>query len=222
VGPCRGFEGDCADLQAQFAEVQGPYLYDGESHDTLEDYVCTAFPDDAYVTDQLLVGLISVAVALPVDLFLARAFEIANEVGDAPESWLDAPPGKWKLLLGKDCHNDWHLADPEAPVSALVLWLVRYSWESTIASLLRLAAWLWARCTRGKKAAEAEAEAEEEEEEADDAGSTASAEARADAMQKRLYASAGLLGVYICWAIFSWFIFVRVLRCAFVKPAAWC
>jgi hypothetical protein len=36
-----------------------------------------------------------------------------------------------------------------------------------------------------------------------------SSDARSDAMQKRLYASAGLLGVYTCWTIFAWFIFVR-------------
>ena len=38
--------------------------------------VCHAFPDDAFVTDQFVVGLISVAVALPVDLLLGRLFEV--------------------------------------------------------------------------------------------------------------------------------------------------
>ena len=37
--------------------------------------VCHAFPDDAYITDQFFVALIGVAVALPVDMFLQRAFE---------------------------------------------------------------------------------------------------------------------------------------------------
>ena len=27
AGPCLGYEGDCGDLQAQFAELQGPFLY---------------------------------------------------------------------------------------------------------------------------------------------------------------------------------------------------
>ena len=134
VGPCLGFTGDCGDIQEQFITVPGPYIYGDppEEHMYLDEYVCTQFPDDAYVTDQMLVGLISVAVALPVDIFLARAFEIANE-GDMPESWLEEPPGKWKLLLGKECHHDWRLADPKQPVSDLTLWLVRYGSESTIA-----------------------------------------------------------------------------------------
>ena len=72
--------------------------------------MCHAFPDDAYVTDQFFVGLISVAVALPVDMFLARAFEVANEVEGAPEAWLSYG-GKWKLLLGKHAHADWHFTD---------------------------------------------------------------------------------------------------------------
>ena len=38
---------------------------------------------------------------------------------------------------------------------------------------------------------------------------SAGAEARKDALLKRIYASAGLLGVYVVWAIMAWFIFVR-------------
>ena len=207
VGPCLGFTGSCADLQQQFIELQGCYVYGGPGdvaeHAYLDDYVCHAFPDDAYVTDQFFVSLIAVAVALPVDMFIARAFEIANEVGALPEAWLDAPPGKWRLLLGEDAHRGWHLADPARPVSDLTLWLVRYSWETMFASACRLLAWLWRRA-RGrtaatKEASEAGSEAEED----------AAAEAAGDALTKRLYSAAGLLAVYLCWAIFSWFIFVR-------------
>ena len=160
-------------------------------------------------------GLISVAVALPVDLFLARAFELANE-GDAPECWLDAPAGRVKLLLGKDAHAGWHLADPAKPVSDLVLWLVRYSSEPLFASMLRLLGWLWGRCCGRGKQPRAAADADDhhgdksprkgELAEAPSGTSSggASAAARADALTKRLYASGGLLGVYICWTIFSW------------------
>ena len=203
-----GYTGDCGDMVTQFIDVQGPYLYSdgpGEEpteHMYLDEYVCHAFPDDAYVTDQMLVGLISVAVALPVDLFLARAFEIANE-GDAPESWVDAPAGKWKLLVGKNGHNDWRLADPKHPVSDLVLWLIRYSAEPLYATFFRLLAWV----RRKLHAKLYGPEPEEEEEDEDGAASSASAEARADAMWKRFYASIGLLGVYLCWTIFAWFIF---------------
>ena len=230
VGECMGFNGDCGDIQSQFSGVQGPYMYgtppeehmylDGAFHSDgclvclaysrafrfppqLIDYICAAFPDDAYVTDQMLVGLISVAVALPVDLFLARAFELANE-GDAPESWLEAPAGKWKLLVGKNGHNDWRLADPKRPISDIVLWLIRYGEEPIYATVFRLLAWLRRKLRAKLFGPEPK---EEEEEDTDGAGTSASAEARAEALTKRIYSMLGLLGVYLCWTIFSWFIF---------------
>jgi hypothetical protein len=217
-GPCLDYTGDCADLQEQFIDLQGCYMYgdpgDVTAHDTLADWVCHAFPDDAYVTDQFFVGLISVAIALPVDLILAGAFETANE-GDGPESWLEAPPGKWNLLLGKDAHNGWRLADPRRPVNDIALWLMRYPEEGYIGTVLRLLAWcaaqLQARLRRRSKAPDSDKE-EGDEDDAGESGSgetSASAEARADALVKRLYASAGLLGVYVTWTIMSWFIFVR-------------
>jgi hypothetical protein len=215
VGPCRGFAGDCADIQAQFSGVQGPYVYsDGPGqapteHESLDDYVCHAFPDDAYVTDQFFVGLISVAVALPVDIFLAKAFELANE-GEAPENWLDAPPGRWKLLLGgKNLHNDWHLADPKKPVSDVALWLVADGGEDTLTTLARLALWFIAgaraRLFGMSKGQGGDDEDEKSGLEASASGSpTGSAAARSDALKKRLYASAGLLGVYVTWTIMAW------------------
>ncbi len=51
-----GYAGDCGDFQAQFAGVQGSYVFSdgpGEApteHEFIDDYVCHAFPDDAYVT----------------------------------------------------------------------------------------------------------------------------------------------------------------------------
>jgi hypothetical protein len=129
VGPCRGYSGDCGDYATQFANVEGPFWYaDGPKdpptkHMYLDEYVCHAFPDDAYITDQFFVGLISIAVALPVDLFLVSAFETANAV-DIPCNWVEAPAGRWRFLLGKDAHNGWRLAEPRKPVSELVLWVV--------------------------------------------------------------------------------------------------
>ncbi len=83
------------------------------------------------------------------------------------------------------------------PVSDLVLWLVRYgSYESLIGSALRLIAWLRRRL-RGRPAAEPEKEDEA-------ASSDASGDARADAVMKRVYAAAGLLGIYVTWTIMSW------------------
>ena len=205
VGECMGFTGNCGDIQDQFLTVQGPYIYGDPpaEHMYLDEYVCTAFPDDAYISDQLLVGLISVAVALPVDLFLARAFELANE-GEMPESWVDEPAGKWKWVVGKNGHNDWRLADPKRPISDLVLWLLRYSDEPFYAIVIRLFAW----ARRKLRARLYGPEPEEEEEEEEDGASSASKEARKDAIVKRIYAALGLLGVYLCWTIFAWFIFV--------------
>jgi hypothetical protein len=166
-----------------------------EEHMYLDEYVCTQFPDDAYITDQLLVGLISVAVALPVDLFLARAFELANENNDMPGSWVDEVEGNWKFVVGKNAHNNWRLADPKNPVSDLVLWLVRYgSYEPLLTSFIRLLGWLKRKIRERLYGKEEEAEEDD-----DGAGTTASAAARAEAIQKRLYASLGLLGVYACW-----------------------
>ena len=179
----------------------------------LDEYVCTQFPDDAYITDQILVGLISVAVALPVDLFLFRAFELANENSDMPESWVDEVEGNWKFVVGKNAHNNWRLADPKNPVSDLVLWLVRYSsYEPIFSTFIRLLSWLKRKISErlfGKE--------EEAEEDDDGAGTTASAAARAEALKKRLYASAGLIGVYLCWTIFSWFMCVPQKRIS--RPA---
>ena len=197
-------------------------------HTYLDDYVCHAFPDDAYVTDQFFVGLISVAVALPIDLFLARAFETANE-GDVPGNWLDAPPGKWKLLLGKDAHNAWRLAHPRRPASELVRWLVGGGAESDAQALLFVIGYALRRL-RARLFGEPREPTAAEEEDAgsklhappspasSDSASLHGKEARAEALQKRLYSAAGLLGVYACWVIFAWVIFT----CAFAAARAWC
>ena len=175
--------------------------------------MCHAFPDDAYITDQFFVGLISVAVALPVDMFLARAFEIANEVEGAPEAWLTYH-GKWRLLLGKHAHADWHLADPSrAKPSDLTMFIITEddpAWTQTLVFLLHwLPAQLLAGAKRalGVKAPPQEEEADKADDKASGSESSEGAHARKEALLKRLYASAGLLGVYVTWAIMSWFIF---------------
>jgi len=212
VGPCRGYAGDCGDYATQFANVEGPYWYsDGPNdpptqHMYLDEYVCHAFPDDAYITDQIFVGLISVAVALPVDLFLVSAFETANAV-DIPCNWIEAPAGRWRFLLGKDAHNGWRLAEPRKPVSELVLWVVAGGAPTDLEQLIFVIGYFLRRL-RAAIFGDPKPAAEEEESNGDGAASDAgSAAARADALKKRLYASAGLLGVYVTWAIMSWFIF---------------
>jgi hypothetical protein len=264
VSPCRGFKGDCGDIAAQFLDVQGPYTYDGEAHVYVDEYVCHAFPDEESYWDQLLVGLISVAVALPIDMLLQRAFEVANE-GELPGNWLCALSGKWKLLLGKRAHNGWRFADPDTPVSEFVLWLTAGGDESDFQAVLFLCGYALRRLRAvlfGDDDAEDEqqrrAEAWDDDnckaptrsgghpEFPDDpleaqsaqevfgrasgkqsgssrpSSSSGSEEARAETLIKRLYASAGLLGVYACWLIFCWVIFVRAIGVFVVRAGEVC
>jgi hypothetical protein len=129
-----------------------------------------------------------------------------------PENWVDAPPGKWKLLLGKDAHNGWNMADPTRPVSDVVRWLVGGS-ESPVDTVLF---WLGYALHRlrvavfGKPASPRRDDAKE----ADDgevaasgsgaSSASAGAAGRKNALKKRLYACAGLLGVFVTWTIFAW------------------
>ena len=119
-GPCLGSVCDCGDLLTQFATLPGAYIYStsnavqcsastlGHSscacHPTLEDYVCHAFPDER-VTDQLLVGLISVAIALPARFVLEQAFRASAQSVDASR-WL-VYAGWTRLFLGWGAHHRW-------------------------------------------------------------------------------------------------------------------
>jgi hypothetical protein len=193
-----------------------------------------------------------VAVALPIDMLLQRAFEVANE-GELPGNWLSAPSGKWKLLLGKRAHNGWRFADLDTPVSEFVLWLTAGGDESDFQTVLFLCGYALRRVRAALFGDDDDAEDEQRESTDEDDGKAArrsgghpefpdeplqaqfaereeifgrasgksnsgssrasssggSEEARAEALIKRLYASAGLLGVYACWLIFCWVIFVR-------------
>ena len=94
VGACLGYAGNCGDLAEQFATVQGCYVYGDpgaeEPHDTLADYVCHAFPDDAYVTDQFFVGLSACAarqlVRTPLRPFRAYGALFVLRVQSASQS----------------------------------------------------------------------------------------------------------------------------------------
>jgi len=179
-----------------------------------DEYVCHAFPDDAYVTDQFFVALIGVAVALPVDMFLQHAFEVANEVDGAPESWL-IWRGMWKMLLGKKAHSEWHFTDEtRTHPTELAMFIIREddpAWPDVVMFIVtwvpgRLLAML--KHVIGIKDSEGNEEEKEDEKSEGSSEESAGAEARRDRLMKRLYASFGLIGIYICWAIFSWFIFV--------------
>ncbi len=236
-GPCRGFTGVCSQLPTQFATV--PVLPGYPSG--LQDYTCQAFPNDNRPLDSLVVGAISVAVGIPVTIFLAGCFEMANEC-EAPESWLEWT-GWRKLVFGAHANRKWHYTRGEPPLH-YIRWYCRCSATSPPELAQQACQWLWARLTYGETEWEVDRrEAEEEEAEAaareakaaqggggsdeEDAksckksgsgASTSSSVRSAKELRtrKRVVMATGLLGVYICWAIFTWFIFTCALslQCA--------
>ena len=58
VDDCRGFNGTCGELPSQFATVAVMPDYPNG----LQDYTCTAFPNDDNSVDSFIVGLISLAI----------------------------------------------------------------------------------------------------------------------------------------------------------------
>ena len=296
---CLGFTGSCSDLPQQFATLQGPFVYGTppSEHADLSDYVCHAFPDDDYPLDQVLVGLINIAISIPTGMFLFRCFELANEGEDWPDAWLEMPIGWVKLAMefmyGHHFTGRWHYftavegaeeqastarrsmqrsgtvherggrdglfryisaqsaaathsnvqsevmedtatADGLAGIarnsissivqlirgrsavvppcrSDLVRWYVRHSYEVPTLWVVRFVYWSYGLLTGTGNAQEEKAEAESDNA-SRKSGSAASGEEEEDegaqdALMKRLYAGAGLLGIYMSWAIYSWFIF---------------
>jgi hypothetical protein len=225
TGSCLGHVGACGDLAAQFSTVQGAFVYGTPGretcHTTLADYVCHAFPDDAYATDQLFVSLICVAIALPVTLFLENMFEAANEVEGARESWL-AFGGKWQRILGAHAHADWHWADTaRAFPSGLVRWLAANGnpyFTDAVRFFVPYAFWRTVATINGalrptKETDERKPATDEKlhakDETGSDAGGNNGGYSKNDlwAMRTRhLRAAGGFIGVYVCWTAFSYFI----------------
>ncbi len=216
VGPCRGFEGTCGDITNQFAEL--PVLPD--YLDGMADWTCTAFPDDNNNLDSFLVGLIALAIALPVTLFISTCFAIAND-NEAPESWLEWL-GWRKLAFGRRAHRRWHYTGPKGQPGRYVRWFVRSAGApipETAANLWR-SFYAWLTGTEVPWLVEAREAEEEEAAETEDScghgelasvsgGSTSSSVRSARALRnwKRTMLAVGLAGVYITWTMFAWFIF---------------
>ena len=224
AGPCRGFDGDCSDIAEQFASL--PVLPDFP--DGLAQWTCTAFPDDENNQfDSFLVGLISIAVAMPVAYVLSTCFEVAND-SEAPESWLEWI-GFHKLLWGRLAHRRWHYTGPHGQPRRFVRWYCRSATapvSETAANLCR-SLWAWLTCgeppwtVEAREAAEAKEEDVETDEGAaqngaaseagDDCGSVVSSleSARELKRSKRTAMVFGLGCTALTWAIFVWIVFVR-------------
>jgi hypothetical protein len=138
--------------------------------------------------------------------------QVANEVDGAPEAWLGWA-GKWKLLLGKTKHANWHFTDATRKrPSDLAMFIIRNEDPSWVEVLIFLAEWLPLQllmrvkqllrmlgCMKQAPEEEEEQEEERETEEEKSSEGSAGAEARMDRLRKRLYASAGFIGVYVTW-----------------------
>ena len=216
--PCRGFTGDCGDIPFQF---NGMMFVDPIVQpqcvpvNPLIDYYCTAFPDDENPIDSFLVGLIAIAVALPVGIFCVSVFELSNEV-QIPDSWLVWGAGPFQRLLLRDLHHDWHYSadGPGTQPSRYVRWVARFfnNGESVFMTWINLVRRAYALAMRQPVPWQDPPEEEYEGDEADSHASSAErkearAEARAEALKKRFLASFGVLGLMAAWVIFSVFVF---------------
>jgi hypothetical protein len=167
------------------------------------------------------VALISLAVALPVGIFVGSAFELAND-SEAPESWL-AWSGAPRMLLGRGANRRWHWTGARGPPSRFVRWWCRCADAPKVETLLNGWLALWAWVTGGKpfwvvEAEEAAAAAAAYEPSGDDDDKHAPSEASSGAssaaallVKKRAYTVLGLGTVAACWVIFSWIIFTCAL-----------
>ena len=168
-----------------------------------------------------IVGLISLAVGLPVVQFLQTAFAIAND-SEAPESWLEWPFTWRKFVFGFNAHRQWHYTGPAGQPNRYVRWFVRSVGAPPTETAMNLvhSAAASATCSEPPWAVEAREAAEEAAYDAAakavgslaapdaslqrSSGGSSAREARELARHKRIMATVGILGVYICWAVFSW------------------
>ena len=214
VGPCRGVEANCGDLAEAFAET--PVLPDYPNG--LADWTCHAFPDSDNQSDTFVVGLLAFAISLPVTLFLQTCFELAND-NEAPESWL-----AWTLMprfiFGRLAHRKWRYTGPAGQPCRFVRWFVRSvgapKFETLLYLCFSLKAWVMRSQTPWEEEAlEAAAAADSGDEaasanapSADDAAtvSTSFASAKRLRFSKRKLTAFGVCGIYLIWALFSWFV----------------
>ena len=107
----------CADLLTAIAAPESAYPAE------LQDWTCNAFPNDDLPGDSFITGLIALAVAMPVTIFLGGFFEVAND-SEAPESWLRYT-GLGRFLCGRLAHRKWHYTGPLGQPPRFARWYIR-------------------------------------------------------------------------------------------------
>ena len=125
--------------------------------------------------------------------------------------------GKWKTILGATANAEWHWADSgRKPPTELVKWLSQND-DPYLADVVSfLVPWAFWRCIAILRGTTEEPEEKQEEHEsaADQEGSESASstsgegtgEARWAARTRQLRAAGGLVGVYVSWAVFAYFI----------------
>ena len=150
AGPCLGSLCDCGDLLTQFGTLPGAYIYsptvqcsttfpDHPScvcHTTLEQFTCRAFPDQR-VTDQVLVGLISVAICLPARILLEQSFKVSSHANDQG-GWIFYA-GFPRLLMGWGAHLRWRWT-PQRPTD-LAVWMSTVYPSANVWDFVAFAGW---------------------------------------------------------------------------------
>jgi hypothetical protein len=151
--------------------------------------------------------LISIAIALPVSLFLVTSFEIANDAG-TPDSLLTWA-GVARMLFGRAANRRWHYCRDKQP-ARFVRWYARCRDKAAVHTAVNLVYSAVAYVTGGQTpwALEAQHAAHHAADTgcSDDDGEHEKHHQGAKHLRrlKRTYAAAGVLGVSVTWALFAW------------------
>lgn len=88
----------------------------------MDSYVCHQFPDATYISDTIIVALITTAVLFPVSGILMQMMDLSNTV-HVPFGWQETiPNGFLRVAIGgEDGHRSWHWWFPEGQRKSLIV-----------------------------------------------------------------------------------------------------
>ena len=198
-GPCLGYAGDCADLQAQFADFYegGLQCPDTPGLARISDWKCRAFPDEESNRDAVLVGLIAAAVSLPLRYVLEVMLRLSNEA-EHEHTWLFFHPVTHIFMRGlRRDWLSWRWRDkaPSWPVRYLLHYEMQ-PFEAALEALCDAVVYLFPTLTRRRGSGRVTLVHRDMD------------DALASAARRRAAFALGVLLVYITWALFVWFIVV--------------